>query len=138
MSKLKTKYKPFEVRRQLCNAYDIFLADECVLPLLPKLLGKSFYEKKKLPLPVNLKKKSDSLKMELKDAIESTVMNVSAGPCISIKFGRADQPGGDLLGNLKHVLDRAAQKIPGGWGNIRSIHIKSATSVSLPVYVPQD
>lgn len=47
VTKLRTKFKPFEVRRQLCNAHDIFLADERVLPLLPKLLGKVFFEKKK-------------------------------------------------------------------------------------------
>lgn len=47
VSKLKTKYKPFEIRRQLCNEFDLFLADERVLPLLPGMLGKVFFEKKK-------------------------------------------------------------------------------------------
>ena len=47
VSKLRTKYKAFEIRRQLCNSYDLFLADDRVLPLLPKLLGKTFFDKKK-------------------------------------------------------------------------------------------
>jgi len=47
VTKLKKKYKPYEAKRQLCNSYDIFLSDDRVIPILPKLIGKSFYEKKK-------------------------------------------------------------------------------------------
>lgn len=41
VSKLRTKYEAPEAKRQLCSSYDIFLADERVIPSLPKLLGKS-------------------------------------------------------------------------------------------------
>ena len=30
--------------RQLCKLYDIFLADERILPSLPKLIGKAFFK----------------------------------------------------------------------------------------------
>lgn len=39
LSKLRTKYESAEAKRALCAAYDLFLADERVLPSLPKLLG---------------------------------------------------------------------------------------------------
>jgi hypothetical protein len=39
VSKLKTKYESHEAKRQLCNSYDMFAADERILPSLPKLLG---------------------------------------------------------------------------------------------------
>jgi len=39
VSKLKAKYEAPEAKRQLCSLYDIFLADERVIPSLPKLLG---------------------------------------------------------------------------------------------------
>ena len=39
LSKLKTKYESHESKRQLCAAYDLFVADERVIPSLPKLLG---------------------------------------------------------------------------------------------------
>ena len=41
------------------------------------------------------------------------------------------------LNVLGVVLEQAIKKIPGGWKNIRSIHMKTATSLSLPVYVPE-
>ena len=57
ISKLRNNYKPHEAKRQLCDSYDLFCADARVLPILPKLLGKSFFKKKKQPIPVDLTKK---------------------------------------------------------------------------------
>ena len=39
VSKLKGKYEPYEAKRQLCNSYDLFIADDRVVPSLPKLIG---------------------------------------------------------------------------------------------------
>lgn len=47
VSKLREKYKPFEAKRTLCSSYDLFLADERVIEMLPKMLGKTFFLKKK-------------------------------------------------------------------------------------------
>jgi ribosome biogenesis protein UTP30 len=47
LKSLKTEYKPYEAKRNLANAYDIFLADARIVRLLPTYLGKHFYGKKK-------------------------------------------------------------------------------------------
>jgi ribosome biogenesis protein UTP30 len=47
VSKLRSNYKTYEARRKLFKSFDLFLADRRVLLLLPALLGKPFYEKKK-------------------------------------------------------------------------------------------
>ena len=47
MEKLKTKFKQFENRRILCGEYDMFLADDRIVHLLPQYLGKTFFDKKK-------------------------------------------------------------------------------------------
>lgn len=137
VSKLRTDYKPFEVRRQLCNSFDVFLADERVLPLLPKLLGKTFFDKKKLPIPVDLSVKSEALKAELTRAIEATSLNLSSGPCTSVKIGVSSQSSADLKENISSVLTKVVATVPGGWKNIRTIHLKTATSLSLPLYAPE-
>jgi hypothetical protein len=54
LHKLRTKYESHEAKRQLCGSYDLFLADERVVPSLPKLIGKSFFRKRKQPVPVNI------------------------------------------------------------------------------------
>lgn len=137
VSKLRTDYKPFEVRRQLCNSFDVFLADERVLPLLPKLLGKTFFDKKKLPIAVDLTRKPDALKIELVEAIEATALTLSSGPCTSVKVGISTQSQSDLKDNVSSVITKVVSTIPGGWKAIRTIHLKSATSLSLPLYAPE-
>ena len=47
LGKLKGKWKPFEARRLLLKENGLFLADERVIPLLPRLLGKKWFEAKK-------------------------------------------------------------------------------------------
>ena len=47
VSKLKGKFKAFDARRQLLQDHDLFLADDRILPLLPKLLGKKWFDAKK-------------------------------------------------------------------------------------------
>ena len=47
VSKLKGKWKPFEAKRALLKENDMFLADDRVVPLLPKLLGGKFFDAKK-------------------------------------------------------------------------------------------
>ena len=41
ISKLRTKYEPFEAKRTLCNSFDLFVADDRIIPSLPKLLGQA-------------------------------------------------------------------------------------------------
>ena len=79
VDKLRLKYKPYESKRILCGSYDLFLADERVLPILPKLLGKTFFDKKRHPIPVNLTK--TNLKRELERTIQSTFLHLSSGCC---------------------------------------------------------
>ena len=47
VSKLKKTYGTYEVRRKLIASYDLFFADEKIKALLPPLLGKEFFERKK-------------------------------------------------------------------------------------------
>ena len=54
VTKLRKKFKPYEAKRLLCSQYELFMADESVLPLLPPLLGKVFFRQKKQPIGVNL------------------------------------------------------------------------------------
>ena len=39
LSKLRSKYESHEAKRNLCAQYDMFLADDRIIPLLPKLIG---------------------------------------------------------------------------------------------------
>ena len=47
LNKLHKNYHSFEAKRQLCSLYDVFLCDDAIYHLLPKVLGKTFFSKKK-------------------------------------------------------------------------------------------
>ncbi|KAI9635668.1 ribosomal protein L1p/L10e family-domain-containing protein [Dioszegia hungarica] len=133
VKKLKGKFKPFEARRALMKEHELFLADERVMGLMPELLGKIFYESKKVPIPVNLKQKD--LKKELAQAIASTYMIPSTGTQISIRIATlSSSSAAQTLENLLAAIPPAVAAQNGGWENILSLGIKTSTSVLLPVW----
>lgn len=47
MTKLRGKHAPYEARRRLCSEHDVWLCDERLIPSLPKVLGKTWFDAKK-------------------------------------------------------------------------------------------
>lgn len=47
VNKLKGKFHPYEARRMLLKENGMFLADERIIPILPKLLGAKWFQAKK-------------------------------------------------------------------------------------------
>jgi ribosome biogenesis protein UTP30 len=132
VEKLKGKFKPFEARRALLRENALFLADDRVIPLLPRLLGKIFFTAKKQPIPVSLIRKD--LKGELERAISSTYMHQNRGTCTSVKFGTLSQSPDQVLANLKTALPAVIAVVQGGWDNVQSLGIKTSKSASLPIW----
>lgn len=132
ITKLKGKFKSYEARRMLLKENGMFLADERVIPLLPTLLGKKWFDAKKQPIPVCLTRKD--LKGELERAIESTYMHQNRGTCTSVKIGLLSHAPEKILDNIKISLPAIVNNIKGNWDNIQSLHIKTNSSISLPIW----
>lgn len=133
ISKLRANYKAHEQKRKLCDSYDMFLADDRVLPLLPKLLGKNFFKKKKQPVAVDLTKKD--WVAQVHRAVSATYLHIAGGTCVNVKVGKSTMEVDEIVENAVAAIDGAVNKIPRKWGNIQSIYIKTPDSVALPVYV---
>ena len=132
LSKLKTKYESFEAKRQLCASYDLFVADERILPSLPKLLGKSFFKKKKQPIPVRLTGKDWSL--QIKRACDATYLVLSGGVTMNVRVARSSQEEDECVENVMAVIKEASEKVPGKFKGIKGLFLKTAESVALPIY----
>ena len=109
ISKLRSKYKPHEAKRQLLNDYDVFVADDRILPLLPKLIGTHFFRRKKQPVPVNLVQREAAnapkrhprsqegapyrtdWNKAIREVVESTFVVLRAGNCVSVRAADANQ-----------------------------------------------
>ena len=131
-SKLKSNYKAHEARRRLCASYDLFLSDDRILPLLPKLLGKAFFKKKKQPIPVDLAR--EDWGAAVRRATSGAYFFVSAGGCSAVRVARAGQTPEEVAANALAAAEGVAARIPKGWKGIRAMYLKTNASVALPIY----
>jgi ribosome biogenesis protein UTP30 len=168
IEKLKGRYKSYESKRQLVAQYDIFLADDRVVTLLPKLLGKTMYEsttKRAIPVKLDGYKEKDAAGKRTKDAdskkdnetktvrvsspaqvakeiekaLQSAQVYLAPGTTTSIRVGMSNFAAADLAENIDAVVLGMEQKfVPKGWRNIRSIHIKAPNSMALPIWLADE
>ena len=133
LRELKVEYKQFESKIQLCNKFDLFLADDRIIRLLPQFLGKNFYKRKKIPLQINLRHKD--LQAEFSRCLMTTQLPMKhAGACSNVVIGNSEQEDAQLVENTQSVVASLMTKYPGTFKNIRSVHINCGSS-SLPLYV---
>ena len=139
LQSLRTKHKSFTQRRELLARFDIFFADDRILPMLTKALGGKFFEKKKQPIPIALTRK-EALPFAVQKNLKSTFMFLSAGTCVTVKAGNTGMPVDKLLENIQSIAQVVPDKVPKKWSNIRSVSIKTSSSVALPIYnrTPQE
>ncbi|XP_009871096.1 PREDICTED: ribosomal L1 domain-containing protein 1, partial [Apaloderma vittatum] len=130
---LKKEYKLFEAKRRLLNRFDLFLSDDRIRRLLPSHLGKHFYERKKVPLSVNLKAKN--LAKELQKHIQGTTLPVTnKGCCYTARIGHTGMKADEILDNIIAAAKVIAKKLPKNWKNVKILHLKTLKSVALPIY----
>ena len=55
-------------------------------------------------------------------------------PNSAIKIGHTGQTESEITQNIMHAASVIAKKIPRGWNNIQSLHLKTSDSVALPMY----
>ena len=132
VSKLKKNYHPYEAKRGLLKAHDLFLADARVLPMLPPLLGKSFFEKRRLPVGVDLKK--TDLRAELQRAACGAHYRHSTGTSNSVQIGTTSQPASHLVANIVSGLEQLIERLPGKWSNVQALQLRTTNSAALPFY----
>ncbi|KAI3967454.1 hypothetical protein MKX01_012264 [Papaver californicum] len=132
LSKLKTDYRAYEMKRKLCDSYDFFFADKRVIPLLPKLLGKQFFKKKKIPVPIELT--HNNWKQQIENACSSALFYLRTGTCSVIKIARVSMENDEIIENVAAAIEGVVEIIPKKWANVRSFHLKMSESLALPVY----
>ncbi|KAG6611834.1 ribosomal l1 domain-containing protein 1-like [Phytophthora cinnamomi] len=132
VKKLRKNFSRFEDKRALAAAYDMFLADDRVLPYLKGHLGTKFFSKKKQPIAVRVSRKSVAASVRL--ASRRTALHVSAGVCNNVKVARLDMTPEQIVDNIMVAMNSCASLVPKGWNGVQSISVKTSDSVALPVY----
>ncbi|KAH0505296.1 Eukaryotic peptide chain release factor GTP-binding subunit ERF3A [Microtus ochrogaster] len=108
---LKTEYKAYEAKLRLLGSFDIFIADERIRRHLPTHIGRHFYQRKKVPVSVNLLAKN--LSKEIKNCITGTVLNISKqGSCSAVRVGHTGMKPQHILENILAVSEMLSGKLP--------------------------
>ncbi|XP_023615971.1 ribosomal L1 domain-containing protein 1 isoform X2 [Myotis lucifugus] len=130
---LKKEYKAYEAKLRLLGSFDLFLSDARIRRLLPSHLGRHFYKRKKVPVPVNLKAKN--LSQEINSSIGGTVLNISkSGSCSTIRIGHTGMQVQHIIENILAVTKKLSQKLPEKWESVKLLYVKTERSVSLPIF----
>ena len=113
LRELKVEFKTYEAKRQLAQLYDVFLADVRIVRLLPKFLGKAFYQGRRPPIQVDLTKKA--LAAEVGRGVRTATLPLShAGTSSTLTIGLASMPAAELQANLVAAVRALETKFPGG------------------------
>lgn len=131
ISKIRKRYSTHESKRELLRQFDHFLVDHRVAPMLPRLLGKSFIDSKRMPRSVRMKRDVVS---NIKRALHSTSFTPRRGTSTTIKVGNGDLTSQQITDNCQCVL-RAVLNYAGDWRGFQAIHLKTENSPALPVYL---
>ncbi|XP_039991765.1 ribosomal L1 domain-containing protein 1 isoform X2 [Xiphias gladius] len=130
---LKTEYKPYEAKRRLLGNFDMFLSDDRIRRLLPSHLGKHFYQRKKEPLCVNLQSKH--LARDIKSVIQGTSLKVTnKGCCCMAHVAHSSMTADEVTENIEAAVQTLVAKLRMKGPVLKLIHLKSQTSVALPIY----
>ncbi|TSK14672.1 Ribosomal L1 domain-containing protein 1 [Bagarius yarrelli] len=130
---LKTEYKPYEAKRKLLSNFDIFLADARIRRRLPSHIGKHFYLRKKAPLSVNLMSKH--MARDLDRLVQGTTLTVNKkGSCCLVRVAHSGMTTDQIVENIVTAVGTISTKLRLKGKGIKIIHLKSHTSVALPIY----
>jgi len=132
VNKLTKNYKSFDEKRKLCDSYELFLADDRVWPILPKMLGNPFYNKKKLPVSVKIG--ATNLKKCMRKATNATYFFLGNGPTSSLKVARISFSPEEIAKNVLACVEGILDAIPQRAANIQALSIKTNDSLALPIY----
>lgn len=131
MTKLKKNYKEFYQKRQLCNSFDLFLADERVIEMMPTYLGKYFWGRNKIPVPVKIVEKDPVPRIQT--VLGSTFFRMPSGPSIGIRIGWTTLSVQQLRENAVAVLEAARTLLPAD-NPLQSIQVRVYGAPTLVVW----
>ena len=116
--------------RKLANAYDVFLSEAPLMPLVGKILGPALGPRGKLPVPVP--PNADVAPLITKHR-KTVVVKMRNQPIIQCAVGTADMKEEQIVDNIQAVLRLVEGKLKRGLKNVKLAFVK--TSMGKPVEI---
>uniref|UniRef100_A0A2M4BJJ4 Putative ribosomal l1 domain-containing protein n=1 Tax=Anopheles marajoara TaxID=58244 RepID=A0A2M4BJJ4_9DIPT len=134
---LKQDYRQYEMRRKLVHRFERFLVDARIAGHVFSALGAHFTRRKKNPTSVVLED-DETIAENIEKALRKVTYGRSnTGLTTEIKFAATWMPVEKAVKNGMALLEGLKTEFPGGWLNVASIHMTTASTSkqSLPLYM---
>jgi len=118
--------------RKLAEAYDIFVSEAPLMPLVGRILGPVLGPRGKMPIPVPPNADINAI---LARNRKTVVVRMRAQPIIQVSFGTETMSDEDLVDNAQAILRVLDGKLKRGLKNIKYVFIK--TSMGEPVTIDE-
>lgn len=129
----RTEYETFEQKLRLVDLYSVFLVDGRISGKVVKKCGKIFYKKRKVPTSVKLQ--ATKLKEHIDKALSKAFFFLhQKGDSYCVQFGHDKMEVQDLVDNVFAVIECLNKEFPGGFENIKGLHVSSTKTTSIPIY----
>ncbi|CAH2236823.1 jg8574 [Pararge aegeria aegeria] len=134
MRQLRVEYDQYELKRRLLTQHDFIMVDNRVLNHVSHILGKMFFAKHNMLIPVKINEKKD-LKKNIDNGLHTVMLRISEGQTSTVLVGHTAMSQSNIKENILALVQKLKDKFPGGEANIRSLSIKLPLSLSLPLYL---
>ncbi|CAH2037545.1 unnamed protein product, partial [Iphiclides podalirius] len=134
LRQLKVEYDQFELKRRLLTQHDFIMVDTRILNHASHLLGKMFFKKHNMLIPIKLNEKRN-IKQSIDIGLRTAMLRFNEGHISTILVGHSNMPLKDLQENIVSLINQFKTRYPGGEANIRAINLKLPLSLSLPLYL---
>lgn len=129
----RTEYETFEQKSRLVDLYDMFLVDGRISGKVVNKCGKIFYNKRKVPTAIKLE--MTKLKEHIDKALSKAFFLLhQKGDSYTVQFGHDKMDIQHLVDNVFSVIECLNKEFPGGFDNIKGLHISTIRSTSIPLY----
>ena len=102
--------------------------------MLGKLLGKSFFDRKRQPISVRVTRGPESLREQLRKADSCARFVLKEGTCAALVCATTDLNEKEIVENAIAACDGLVNCVPKKWRNVQSVVLKLPDSASLPVF----
>lgn len=134
MRQLRVEYDQYELKRRLLTQHDFILVDTRVLNHVSHLLGKMFFKKHNMLVPIRINEKGN-LKKDIDIGLRTAMLRLNEGVTSIMCVGHTGMKQSHIKENIMALVKQLEEKYPGGEANIRSISLKFPLSLSLPLYL---
>lgn len=129
-SDLETLMGDKKRQRALARAYDFFIAEAPLMPLVGRVLGTTLGPRGRMPTPVP---PTASVKEHIERHRKMVLIRLRGQPVLQCSVGTEDMPDEQIAENLQAIISRIERRLKRGIKNIRSIWLK--TTMGPPVRV---